>query len=406
MSTEPAAEPAPIDFDPYSATYFDDPYDLYRRLRDEEPVHHNADIGFYALSRWDDVVDAARDWSTYSSAYGIELDSLLAGEVIHDIDSLIMMDPPKHDRLRALVSRVFTPRSISGLEPMVREVIVGYLDELDGRDQVDLLSEFAAYFPVEIISRMLGIPAERRQDVRLWLDVALHREVGQRTFGEENTAAMVAMGTYFYELAVEKRAHPVDDMLSRLTQVEVEDDDGNLVGLSDVDIAGFGTLIGGAGAETVTKLVGNAVVLFGRHPDQWQLVRDDPSLIPGAFEELLRILPPSQFQGRMTVRDVELHGTTIPARSPVLLLTGAATRDERAFTDPDRFDITRPPALSLGFGHGIHSCLGAALARMEGRIAVEELAQRYPRYEVDTDGLRRVQMTNVAGYSNVPIRVG
>ncbi len=399
------SQDADIEFDPYSTTYFDDPYDLYRRMRDERPVLRNEKIGFYAISRWADVVDAERDWATYSSAYGIELDSLTQGEIIHDFDSLIMMDPPKHDRLRGLVSRVFTPRAIGGLEPMVREVITGYLDALDGHAEVDLLADFAAYFPVEVISRMLGIPAEGRQQVRLWLDEVLTREVGQTEVSEKNSAAMVAMGTYFYELAVEKRANPADDMLSRLTEVTVADDDGNEVGLSDIDIAGFGTLIGGAGAETVTKLIGNAVVEFARHPDQWRIVLDDPSSIPGAFEELLRFLPPSQFQGRMTTREVELHGVTIPALSPVLLMTGAATRDDRQFDEPDRFDITRSPALSLGFGYGIHSCLGAALARMESRIAIEELAKRYPSYEVDQDGLRRVQMTNVAGYSHVPIRV-
>lgn len=401
--TKPADD---IGFDPYSSTYFNDPYDLYRRMRDERPVLHNEEIGFYALSRWADVVDAERDWTTYSSAYGIELDSLTQGGIIHGFESLIMVDPPRHDRLRGLVSRVFTPRAIGRLEPMVREVVTGYLDALEGRDEVDLLSEFAAFFPVEVISRMLGIPAEGRQQVRLWLDEALTRDIGQTSISDANSEAMVAMGTYFYELAAAKRAHPGDDMLSRLTQVTTTDDDGNEIGLDDVAIAGFGTLIGGAGAETVTKLIGNAVVEFGRHPDQWQLVLDDPSVIPGAFEELLRYLPPSQFQGRMTTRDVELHGVTIPRLSPVLLMTGAATRDDRQFTEPDRFDITRPPALALGFGHGIHSCLGAALARMEGKIAIEELARRYPRYEVLEEGLGRVQMTNVAGYSHVPIRVG
>lgn len=393
-----------IVFDPYSSTYFDDPYDLYRRMRDEAPVLHNEELGFYALSRWDDVVNGERDWATYSSAYGIELESLTTG-TMHEFESLIMMDPPKHDRLRGLVSRVFTPRAIGSLEPMVREVICGYLDDLEGREQVDLVAEFSACFPVEIISRMLGVPADMRQQVRLWLDETLTREVGESEASAKSIESATAMGTYFYELSVAKRAEPVDDMLSRLTQVEMEDDDGTMVGLDDVAIAGFGALIGGAGAETVTKLVGNAVVMFARHPEQWAMVQDDPSLIPGAFEELLRYLPPAQYQGRMAVRDVELHGTTIPAMSPVLLMTGAATRDDRQFDDPDRFDITRTPALSLGFGHGIHSCLGAALARMEGRVAIEELAKRYPRYELVEEGLARVQMINVAGYSNVPIRI-
>lgn len=252
---------------------------------------------------------------------------------------------------------------------------------------------------------MLGVPAEGRQQVRHWLDIILTREVGQIDYGPAAMQASIAMGTYFYELVVEKRKHPADDMLSRLTQVKVEDDNGDLTRLDDIEIAGFGTLIGGAGAETVTKLVGNAAVLFHRHPDQWQLVLDDRTTIPGAVEEILRYYPPSQYQGRYSTRDVELHGTVLPAGWPVILLTGAATRDERAFEDPDRFDISRPPALSIGLGYGIHSCLGAALARMESRIAIEELAERYPRYDVDIDGLQRVHMSNVAGYSHVPVRI-
>lgn len=398
------SQATPVEFDPLSPVYFDDPYDLYRRMRDEAPVLHNEELGFYALSRWDDVVNAERDWATYSSAYGIELGALTRG-VEYEFDLLIMMDPPKHDRMRALVSRVFTPRAVAKLEPMVREVIVGFLDDIGGRTEVDLLQDFAGPFPVEIISRMLGVPPDMRQQVRHWLDTGLTREVGEVDASPAAVQAHIASGTYFHQLAVAKRADPSDDMISHLTQVQVADDDGNMVGLDDTAIAGFGSLIGGAGAETVTKLVGNAVVLFGRDPAQWQIVKNDPTTIPGAVEELLRFLPPAQFQGRMAVKDVHLHGTVIPAMSPVLLVTGAATRDDRAFEDPDRFDISRTPGLALGFGHGIHSCLGAALARMECRIAIEELATRYPSYEVLEDGLARVQMTNVAGYSNVPIRV-
>lgn len=257
--------PSEVEFDPYSQTYFDDPYALYRRMRDERPVFHNEKLGFYALSRWSDVVAAARDWSTYSSAYGIDFDALTKGRK-YGFESLIMMDPPQHNHLRALVSRVFTPRAMNELEPMIREVVTGYLDVLADRDEADLVAEFSAYFPVDIICRMLGVPPEMSQQIRLWLDEVLTREVGQTGTSEASETASVAMGTYFYELAVAKRANPVDDMLSHLTQVEVEDGDGNMVGLDDVAIAGFGTLIGGAGAETVTKLVGNAVVLFDRHP--------------------------------------------------------------------------------------------------------------------------------------------
>jgi cytochrome P450 len=193
-------------------------------------------------------------------------------------------------------------------------------------------------------------------------------------------------------------------MLSRLTQVTVDRGDGVETGLDDAEIAGFATLLGGAGAETVTKLVGNAVVLFGQHPDQWQKILDDREKIPRAIEEILRYHPPSQYQGRFSLQERTLEGGTVPAGFPVLLITGAATRDGRAFERADEFDIERQPGISIGFGHGAHSCLGAALARIESRLALEEIAARWGRLEVDEAGLRRVQMANVAGYSNVPVR--
>jgi cytochrome P450 len=208
---------------------------------------------------------------------------------------------------------------------------------------------------------------------------------------------------YWYELVASKRANPTDDMLSRLTQVTVDRGDGQETGLDDEEIAGFATLLGGAGAETVTKLVGNAVVLFWQHADQWRKVRADRGTIPRAVEEILRYHPPSQYQGRFSALERTLEGGTVPQGFPVLLITGAATRDPRAFERADDFDIERQPGISIGFGHGVHSCLGAALARMESRIAIEELARRWERLEVDEAGLRRVHMSNVAGYANVPV---
>jgi cytochrome P450 len=220
----------------------------------------------------------------------------------------------------------------------------------------------------------------------------------------ENMQATLENGIYFHELTAEKRRRPGDDMLSRLTQVTVDRGDGTETGLDDTEIAGFASLLGGAGAETVTKLVGNAVVLFDRHPDQWQKILDSRETIPRAVEEILRDWPPSQYQGRVCVQDRAFDGGLIPAGNPVLLITGAATRDPREFERADDFDIERQPGITIGFGHGAHACLGAALARMESRIAIEQLATRWQRLEVDEAGLRRVQMANVAGYSNVPVR--
>jgi cytochrome P450 len=394
-----------VDFDPFSDEYFDDPTEVYRRLRDEAPVYFSERYGFYALSRFDDVVAAHRDWQGFSSAHGVDLSTLSTDpELIRSFRMIIMMDPPEHERFRKLVSRVFTPRAVTSLEPMIREVVVGYLDRLDGDAVFDAVADFSALFPVEIISRMLGVPPEMRQQVREWIDVSLHRERGQMEPTPEGMAASIASGTYFYELSGEKRRQPTDDMLSRLTQVTVDRGDGTETGLDDAEIAGFAGLLGGAGAETVTKLIGNAVVLFSRHPGQWQTIVDDPEAIPGAVEEILRYLPPSQYQGRFSAEDRTFEGGTIPAGHPVLLLTGAATRDPRAFDRADDFDIARPPNVAIALGHGVHACLGAALARMESRIALEELARRWQRLEVDESGLRRVHMSNVAGYSNVPVQ--
>jgi cytochrome P450 len=396
---------AAVEFDPFSDEYFNDPTEVYRRLRDEAPVYFSERYGFYALSRFADVVAAHRDWQALSSAYGIDLSTLSKDpEMVRNFRSIIMMDPPEHDRLRALVSRVFTPRAVAELEPMIREVICGVLDALEGATEFDAVTDFAAQFPVEIISRMLGVPEGERPAIRDRLEISLHREPGQLDFTPEGEQAVIEMGAYFYELSVEKRKHPGDDMISRLTEVTVDRGDGTETGLDDVEIAGFASLLGGAGAETVMKLVGNAVVLFSRHPDQWQKVVDDQEKITLAVEEILRYVPPSQYQGRFSVADREFEGGTIPAGFPVLLITGAATRDPRAFERPDEFDIERAPGIAIGFGHGVHTCLGIALARMESRVAIEEIARRWRRLEVDDSGLRRVHMTNIAGYSHIPVR--
>jgi cytochrome P450 len=312
------------------------------------------------------------------------------------------MDPPEHDRMRALVSRVFTPRAVGRLEPMVRRAISRFADEIGDSDSFDLVQQWAAPFPVEIISEMLGIPAEDRQQIRHWIDTMLHREEGRIHPSPEAESAGLESGLYFYNLVQDHRSHPADDMTTKLIDAEVERDDGTTTHLDDAEIAGFLSLLAGAGAETVTKLVGNAAVLLSRHPDQWQMMLDQPDIIPGAVEEILRYLPPAQYNGRYLLEERTIHGVTIPARQPVLLITGSATRDERHVEDPDLFDITRDPGLALGFGYGIHSCLGAALARMESRIALSEMARRWPDYGVDETGLGRVTMSNVAGFSSVP----
>jgi len=392
-----------VEFDPLSEDFFDDPYDTYRWLRDEAPVYRNEQYGFWALSRFADVVTAHRDWKTFSSEHGLTIDQLTASENTAKGQSIIMMDPPEHDRMRKLVSRVFTPRAMANLEPMIREIITSHLERFDGAGAFDAVADFSGPFPVEVIATMLGVPAADHQQIRHWTDRMLHREPGDPKPSQAGMEAGLHQVVYFLELIADKRAKPADDMICGLIEAEVEGDDGATYRLDDGEIAGFATLLAAAGSETVTKLVGNGVVLFARNSSEWAKVLADRAAAVPAVEEILRYWAPSQYQGRFTHRPAEYHGVTIPENEPVFLITGAANRDEREYEDPDRFDIDRELGLRVGLGHGIHSCLGAALARMESRIAFEELADRWPSYEVDDAGLRRVQMSNVAGFSNVPI---
>ncbi|WP_253870146.1 cytochrome P450 [Mycobacterium sp. 1164966.3] len=393
------------EFDPFSTEFFNGAYDTYRRLRDESPIYYNAKWDFWALTRYDDVTPATKDHETFSSAKGATLDMVKAHDDAIPVPKVIIsMDPPEHQKMRRLVSNVFTPRAIAALEDMVREKVFERIEALNPVS-FDVVADFSAFFPNEVITTMLGVPKQDRDQIRVWLDLLLERHPGEIATTKRGYQASVNTGLYYYNLVQQRRAHPEDDMISRLIETEIERD-GVVEKLTDVDITGFATMLGGAGAETVTKLVGNAMVAFADFPDQWRKLRNDRSKIPAAVEELLRYEAPSQYQVRTATRDVTYYGTTIPAGSAVLLVTGSATRDERMFDDPDRLDIDRDRRMgfNLAFGYGIHSCLGAALARMESRIALDALLDLLPEYEVDRDGLQRVAMTNVCGWSNVPVR--
>jgi len=404
-ATKPRDDGSPMEFNPYSDSFFDDPYDTYRWMRDEAPVYYSERWDFYALSRNADVVAAHRDWESFSSAYGVTLDALSMRHRFDELKMLILMDPPEHERLRKLVRQVFTKAAIANLEPLVTDIVTSHVGALAGEDHFDLVADFAALFPVEIISSMLGVPVGERQQIRLWTDGFLHREENNPFATESGVAASMAMNEYFLDLAREKRRKPDDLIISRLVTTTYEDESGVTHRLTDEDIATFSVLLASAGSETVTKLMGNGVMAFHNNPDQWELVLADADLIPGAIEEMLRLNPPSQYQGRFTTRDVVLDGGTIPAGSPTLLVTGAATRDPRAYDRPDVFDIQRGGATTLAFGYGAHSCLGSWLARLETRVALQQLRERWPRFDVDTDGLQRVTMSNVAGYSHIPVHV-
>jgi cytochrome P450 len=391
-------------FDPYSEDYFNNPFDIYRRMREDAPLYYDEKEDFYALTRHEDVAAAFKDFETYSSARGCDLAMVRRG-ISPEQKSIIFMDPPEHRHMRSLLNKAFTPRAIQSQRETVIEVIDKYLGAADP-DQFDVVQDFSGPFPVEVITRMAGVPEEYRQQVRHWIDTSLHHEPGQIEISEAGMQANIDTAMYYFGLVQQRREAPQDDMISRLTEAEVTED-GETRRLDDIEITGFCTMLGGAGAETVTKLVGNAVVVFADNPDQWQKLQEDRSKIPAAFEELLRYEGPSQYQIRTTTRDVTLHDKTIPEGDPVLLINGSASRDERFFPDADRFDIDRERKVgyNLNFGYGIHSCLGAALARMESRIALERLLDFMPRYEVDWAGCKRVNMQNVAGWKSVPVKV-
>ncbi len=391
-------------FDPFSEEFFNGPWETYRRMQEEAPVYYSEEYDFYALTRHGDVAAGLKDFETYSSAYGIDLSMVRSGE--RPPQAIIFMDPPDHRHMRSLLNKVFTPRAIQSQRQMVTEKVDKYLNAVDP-DRFDAVQDFSGPFPVEVITTMLGVPEEQAQKIRHWIDESLTREPGQVEVGESGMQANINTAMLYYELVTQRRAEPRDDLFTKLIEAELECEDGVKRKLDDLEIAGFATLLGGAGAETVTKLVGNAPVVFARNPDQWQKLLDDRSKIPAAVEELLRYEAPSQYQVRRSMRDVELHGVTIPPGKPVFLVNGAANRDPEAWTDPDKFDIDRDrsEAQNMGFGYGIHSCLGAALARMESAIALEKLLDFMPRFEVDWAGCQRVRMQNVLGWKNVPVRV-
>ncbi|GFG72426.1 cytochrome P450 [Mycolicibacter senuensis] len=391
-------------FDPFSEEYFNDPFDIYRRMRVEAPLYYDEQEDFYALSRHEDVAAALKDFETYSSARGCDLAMVRSDEPPQK--SIIFMDPPDHRHMRSLLNKAFTPRAMQAQRATVIEQVERFLGAANP-DHFDVVQDFSGPFPVEVITRMVGVPDEFRQQVRHWMNISLHHEPGQIEISDVNMQANIDTAMYYYGLVQERRANPQDDMLSRLIAAEVPGDDGQPRRLDDIEITGFAALLGGAGAETVTKLVGNAAVLFARHPEQWQKLLDDRSKIPAAVEELLRYAGPVQYNVRYTLKEAHVSGGTIPAGKPVFLLNAAANRDPDAFTDADTFDIDRDQteAQHLGLGYGIHSCLGAALARMESTIALERLLDFMPRYEVNWDGLQRVHMQNVAGWQNVPVRV-
>lgn len=390
-----------MEYDPTDWNTQIDPYETYAWLRDEAPVYHNEKMNFWALSRFDDVWDAHLDFDTFSSAWGQTLEKIMT-----PLPMMISLDPPKHTRVRQLVSKVFTPRRIEELEPTVRKITRDRLEGLEPGDQIDLFERLASVMPMDVISAMLGVPKEDRDHVRLTTNAMMHRESGSLEVPESAARASTQVLEYFVGFIKERQARPQDDLISALIGAELRDvDSGKMTSLSFEELLGFCLLLGSAGHETTARLICNSAVTLFRNPDQRAELVTNPKLMPNAVEELLRIDPPSQVQGRWSTRPWTRHGVTIPEDVRVLLLTGAAHRDERQFDDPDRFDIRRKLNRTVHFGQGHHLCIGKSLARQECRVAFEELLARFPDYEVDEANLEWSHNNNVRGYAKVPMRL-
>jgi cytochrome P450 len=386
-------------YDPYDPEIVHNPFPVYAELRDDAPVYHNEALGFWALSRYADVVDAHLDPETFSSAKGVTIEGQEAMMPL-----LIVKDPPEHAWHRRIVGSLFTPRRIAGLEPFIRESARGLLDSLGDRETFDLVGEYSIRLPLDVISELIGVPTDLRGEVHRLSDI-LAKRVGREPISRAEVKASYGLLELLTGLVRERRRNPGNDVITTIMQTEVVDDEGIARSLSDEELGVRFLEMAFAGHETVAKLIPNGVVALAWHPEQRRRLVEDPALISKGVEEMLRWDPPSHYQGRWTTKPVTLHGTTIPEEQRVILLTGAALHDDREFPDPEAFNIDRQVERHVAFGLGKHLCLGASLARLETRIAVEELLARYPDYELVEGGAVRGMTGNVRGLRSLQLSV-
>jgi cytochrome P450 len=387
-------------YDPYDFDIDADPYPVWKRLRDEAPLYWNEKYEFFALSRWDDVDAAMLDWKTYISGRGSVLELIKANIEIPP-GSILFEDPPTHDLHRGLLSRVFTPKKMQALEPQVRAFCAQVLDPLVGTGGFDFIADLGKFMPMRVIGMLLGIPEADQVAIRDHLDDSLRLEAGVAPDTEYDALGQAEV---FSDYITWRAEHPSDDLMTELLNAEFEDASGVTRTLTHGEILTYVGLLAGAGNETTTRLIGFTGEVLGRHPDQRAALVADRSLIPNAIEELLRYEAPSPVQSRYVSRDVEVHGRTVPEGSVMVLLNGSANRDERHYPDGDSFDIRRTVGRHQSFGYGIHLCLGAALARLEGRVALDEVLTRFPEWEVDYDKAERAHASTVRGWETLPVR--
>lgn len=393
--------PAPY-YDPYDFEIDADPYPVWQRLRDEAPLYFNEKYEFFAVSRYQDVETCLVDWETYSSAKGSVLEFIKAG-IEMPPGMFIFEDPPDHDLHRGLLSRVFTPRRLAAIEPQVRAYAARTLDPLVGEGGFDFIADLGTEIPMRTIGMLLGIPEDDQQAIRDRLDDGLRLEEG--VMPVPDFSARDAGGGDYGAYIDWRAENPSDDLMTELLTAEFTDETGTTRTLTRAEILGYINLLAGAGNETTTRLIGWAGKLLADHPDQRRAMAEQPELIPGAIEECLRYEPPSPVQARVVTHAVELYGQKVPEGSVMVVLNASANRDERQFDEPNTFDIRRKTQRHLSFGYGLHFCLGAHLARLEARIALEEVLMRFPEWEIDTANAVQARTSTVRGWEKLPVLI-
>jgi cytochrome P450 len=400
VTTSTEANVQDVRYDPYDVIVNADPYPTFARLREEAPLYYNTEHDFYAVSRFADVDRALVDHATFSSARGIIIELIKANLDIPP-GLLIMEDPPIHDIHRKLLSRMFTPRKIAALEQQIRDFCAQSLDPLIGTGHIDFVGDLGAQMPMKVISMLLGIPEDDQEFIRDQTNAQMRTEAGKPM----NADRGVATGEIFAAYIDWRASHPSDDIMTELLNVEFVDEAGTTRRLTRDELLIYLNVVAGAGNETTTRLIGWAGKVLAEHPDQRRALVADPGLIPQAIEELLRFEPPAPHAARYVTRDVTFHDQTVPEGSVMMTLIGAANRDPRQFgSDSEEFNILRPPRQHLAFSVGTHFCLGSALARLEGRVAIEEILKRFPEWDVDLSTAKLSPTSTVRGWETMPAR--
>lgn len=390
-----------VHFDPYDVTINADPYPTYVRLREEAPIYYNQRYDFWALSRHDDVQAAMVNWQTFTSTRSDILDIIKAGVELPP-GVILFEDPPVHTMHRGLMSRVFTPRRMALLEDQVRQFCVRCLDPLLGSGGFDIVAELASIMPMRVIGMLLGIPEQDQVAVRNKTDANLRTEPGKPMEVKEEE---VANGDMFSEYIEWRATHPSDDLMTQLLNAEFEDQHGQTRTLTRQEVLTYTAVIAGAGNETTGRLIGWLAKVLAEHPQQRRAVVEDRSLIPNVIDETLRFEPTGHATARYVTQDIEYYGTVVPTGSPIMLLIGSANRDPRRYPNPDVYDVRRADIQHLTLGYGLHYCLGANLARLEGRVALEELLNRWPEWDIDYDHTELAPTSTVRGWERMPLIV-